>query len=81
MNKTFTCLAILALTLFADALSIKQTIEFRDLLANSSVAILLTAEGIFAGIAVASSISLLRKRFARQKKPFSRRPISEAARA
>ena len=81
MNKNFTCLAILGMMLMADALCIKQTIEFRELLEGTSMALLLSAEGIAAGIFIASSGSLLRKRFARQKKPVSRRPIAEAARA
>lgn len=81
MNNTFTCLAVLAMMLLADSLCIKQTIEFRELLASSSMAILLSIEGIAAGIFVASSGSLLRKRFARQKKPISRRPVAAAAQA
>ena len=81
MNKNFTCLAILGMMLMADALCIKQTIEFRELLEGTSMALLLSAEGIAAGIFIASSGSLLRKRFARQKQPVSRRPIAEAARA
>ena len=67
--------------LLADALCIKQTIEFREMLAGSSIAMLLSTEGIGAGIVVASSVSLLRKRFARQKKPVSRRPVAAAAQA
>jgi len=81
MNKTFTCLTILAMMLVADALCIKQTIEFRDLIANSTMAVLLSFEGVAAGIFTASSVSLLRKRFARQKKPVSRRPVAAAAQA
>ena len=81
MNRTFTCLTVLALMLLADALCIKQTIEFREMLASSSMAMLLSIEGITAGVLVASSGSLLRKRFARQKKPVSRRPVAAAAQA
>jgi len=81
MNKTFTCLTILAMMLVADALCIKQTIEFRDLIANSTMAVLLSFEGVAAGIFTAASVSLLRKRFARQKKPVSRRPVAAAAQA
>lgn len=81
MNNTFTCLTVLAMMLLADALCIRQTIEFRDLLEGSSIAMLLGAEGIVGGIFVASGASLLRKRFARQKKPVSRRPVAAAAQA
>jgi hypothetical protein len=67
--------------LLADALCIKQTIEFRELLASSSMAMLLSSEGIAAGILVASIGSLLRRRFVRQKKPVSRRPVAAAVQA
>jgi hypothetical protein len=81
MNNTFTCLVVLAMMLLADALCIKQTIEFRELLSGSSIAMLLSFEGVTAGVFVASGVSLLRKRFARQKKPISRRPVAAAAQA
>lgn len=81
MNRTFTCLTVLAMMMLADALCIKQTIEFRDAISNSTVAMLITAEGLVAGVLVASSISLFRKRLARQKKPLNRRPVAAAAQA
>jgi len=81
MNKALTCISILSMLLLADALCIKQTIEFRDLIANSTMAVLLSAQGTAAGILIASSGSLLRKRFVRQKKPVSRRPVAAAVQA
>lgn len=81
MHNTFTCLVVLAMMLLADAICIKQTIEFRELMPNSSITFLVTLEGLFAGVVIASAVSLLRKRFARQKKPVSRRPVPEAVRA
>ena len=81
MNRRFTCLAVLALLMVADALCIKQTLEFRAALEGSSLAMLLSAEGIAAGTFVASSASLMRKRFARQKKPVTRRPVAATAQA
>lgn len=81
MNNTLTCLAIIILVLIADAICIKQTIEFRELVAGSTTAALLSIEGVAGGVLIASALTLLRKRFARQKKPTSRRPIAEAARA
>ena len=81
MNNTFTCLTVLAMLLIADALCVKQTIEFRELLASSSIAMLLSIEGIAAGTFVASGVSLLRKRYVRQKKPVSRRPVAAAVQA
>lgn len=77
MNKLFTCLTILTMLLLADALCIIQTIQF----GGPSTAILLGAEGVVAGLFAASMISLLRKRFARQKKPLSRRPVAVAVQA
>ena len=67
--------------LLADALCIKQTIEFRDILHSLSIAMLLGLEGIAAGVFIAAGGSLIRKRFARQKKPVSRRPVAAAAQA
>jgi len=81
MNRTSTCIAVIGMLLLADALCIKQTIEYRDLLRSSSIATLLSIEGIVAGIFVASSVSLIRKRFDRQKKPVSRRPVAAAVQA
>ncbi|MEQ1762191.1 MAG: hypothetical protein ABL984_03490 [Pyrinomonadaceae bacterium] len=81
MNKTLTCISVLAMMLLADALCIKQTIEFRELIANSTMAVLLSVEGTAAGIFVASAVSLLRKQFVRQKKPVSRRPVAAAVQA
>ena len=81
MNRRFACLAVLVLLLVADALCIKQTLEFRAALESATIAILLTAEGTAAGIFIASCISLIRKRVARQKNPVSRRPVAAAAQA
>jgi hypothetical protein len=81
MNRTFTCLTVLGMMLLADALCIKQTVDYRGLFDSSTIAILLTVEGIAAGIFIASGFSLIRKRFARQKKPVTRRPLAAAAQA
>ena len=81
MNRTNSCLAILVLLLMAVAICIKQTFEFRELIENLSIAILVTLEGIAAGVIIASAVSLLRKRYARQKKRINRRPVPEAVRA
>lgn len=79
MNRTFTTLLVLALVLIAVALCVKQTIEFRDEFSSATAALLFSAEGIFGGGVVAASLSLMRKRFARQKKPITRRPVPAAA--
>lgn len=79
MNRTFTTLLVLALVLIAVALCVKQTIEFRDEFSGMTAALLLSGEGIFGGGIIAASFSLLRKRFARQKKPVTRRPVPAAA--
>lgn len=79
MNRTFTTLLVLALMLVAIALCVKQTIEFRDEFSGMTAALLLSGEGILGGGIIAASISLIRKRFARQKKPITRRPVAAAA--
>ena len=76
-NNTFTCLTVLTMLLLADGLCILQTMEF----GGASTSWLLTVEGTAAGAIMASGIQLLRKRFARQKKPVSRRPIAAAVQA
>ena len=81
MNRTFTCITVLAMVLVAVGVCVKQTIEFRGLLESSTIAMLFTAEGITAGMAIASCVSLLRRRFARQKKPLSRRPVPASVQA
>lgn len=78
MNRTFSSIAVLSLMLFAVAICVKQTIDFREVIAGSTSAMLLSAEGISAGLLIASAISLLRKRFARRKSPVSRRPVPAA---
>ena len=79
MNRMFTTLLVLALVLIAVALCIKQTIDFRDEFSGLTAALLFSAEGLFGGGIIAASFSLLRKRFARQKKPVTRRPVPAAA--
>jgi hypothetical protein len=79
MNRTFTTLLVLALVLVAVALCVKQTIDFRDEFSGTTAALLFSGEGIFGGGIVAASFSLIRKRFARQKKPITHRPVAAAA--
>jgi hypothetical protein len=81
MNRTLSCALVIWLLIVALAFCIRQTIEISGEIANSSLALLLSVEGIAVGTLVASAITLLRKRFARQKKPVSRRPVAEVARA
>lgn len=80
MNRTFTGLSVLVMMLLADALCIKQTIEFRGALESSTLAVLLSVEGIVAGVLIASSVSLLRKRFV-SKRPVSRHPVAVTVQA
>jgi hypothetical protein len=81
MNRTLSCVTVMTLLLAAVTICIKHTIESSGQLANFVLAMLLSFEGIVAGALIASAATLLRKRFARQKKPVSRRPIAEVARA
>jgi hypothetical protein len=78
MNRTYTSIVVLTLVLVAVGVCLAYTIEFRELLSTSTIGFLFTAEGIVAGVCIASVASLLRKRFARQKRPVSRRPIAAA---
>ena len=80
MNRTLSCLAIFALLTIALGVCIKQTIEFRELLENSSLAILLAAEAVVAGVLIASGISLVRRRFAPQRKQVRPEPVGAAVR-
>lgn len=79
MNRTFTTLLVLALVLIAVALCVKQTFDFRDEFSGMTATLLLSGEGIFGGGVIAASLSLIRKRFARQKKPITRRPVAATA--
>lgn len=81
MNRTYTSITVLAMVLIAVGLCVRHTIEFRELLDTLSIAAIFTIEGVVAGAVVASIVSLLRRRFARQKKPVSRRPIAVAVQA
>ena len=78
MNRTNTSIAVLAMVLVAVGLCVRHTLEFRELLDTFSIATFLTIEGIVAGAIIASSVSLIRKRYVRQKKPITRRPVAEA---
>lgn len=79
MNRTNSCVAVLLFLLVAVAICIGQTIESRELLSGPALALMFTGEGIAAGLLISTSISILRKRFARQKKPFSRQPVPVTA--
>lgn len=79
MNRTFSTLAVFAMLLMAVGICLKQTIEFRDTFANSTIAVLFSVQAIFAGLVIAAGGSLVRKRYERQKKPVTRRPVPVAA--
>lgn len=78
MNRTFSVTVVLALMMLAVALCVKQTIEVRGSVAGATAAMLFSIEGISAGLLAASVLTILRKRFVRQKKRLSRRPIPVA---
>ncbi len=75
MNRNFTVLALCCLFLLADALCIKQTIEFRGLFNNSTIAILIGGQIAAAAVFVAVGYAMFRKTYGRQKKPSSRRTL------
>ena len=67
MNRTFSTLAVLAMLLLAVALCAKQTFDARGLVDGRTVTLLFAAEGLVAGLVIASAVSVLRRRFARPK--------------
>ena len=73
MNRTFSTLAVLAMLLLATVLCAMQTYDAREAVDWRTVALLFAAEGLVAGLVIASAISLLRKRFARPKSERSTR--------
>ena len=81
MNRALSCSLVLVLLLTALAICINHTIETGGQMANFNFALLLSFEGVSAGALLGMAIALLRKRFARHKKPVTRRPIAEAAQA
>ena len=80
MNRTLSCSLVIGLLLAAIAICIKQTLDLSGQIANSSLALILSGEGVIVGALIASAVTLFRRRFARQKKPATRRPIGEVAR-
>ncbi len=81
MDRTLSCLSIFVLLMIGVGVCIKQTIESGDQLDGSAFALLLGAEAGAAGALMAWCISLIRQRFARRKKPVTRRPVAAAVRA
>lgn len=65
MNRTFSALAVLTMLLLAIALCAKQTFDARGSVDGWTVTLLFAAEGLVAGLVIASAVSLLRTRFAR----------------
>jgi flagellar basal body-associated protein FliL len=75
MNRHVTILTLCCLFLLADALCIKQTVDFRGFLSNSMVVMLIAVESIIAAASVALGYTMFRKTYARQKKPATRRTV------
>ena len=73
MNRTFSTLAVLAMLLVAVGLCAMQTYNAREGVDSRTVTLLFAAEGLVAGLVIASAVSLLRRRFARQPKGKSTR--------
>ena len=73
MNRTFSTLAVLAMLLLAVGLCAVQTYSSRDAVDGRTVTLLFAVEGLVAGLVIASAVSLLRTRFARQPKAKSTR--------
>jgi len=75
MNRTFSTLAVLAMLLFATALCAMQTYDAREIVDGRTVTLLFAAEGLVAGLVIASAISVLRRRSARPQKQATRRQV------
>ena len=75
MNRTFSTLAVLAMLLLATALCAMQTYDAREVVDAKTVTLLFAAEGLVAGLVIASAISVLRRRFARPQKQATRRQV------
>ena len=75
MNRTFSTLAVLAMLLLATGLCAMQTYDAREIVDGRTVALLFAAEGLVAGMVIASAISVLRRRFARPQKHATRRQV------
>jgi len=75
MSRMFSTLTVLAMLLFATALCAKQTFDARELLDGRTTTLLYAAEGLVAGLVLASAATVLRTRFARPKKQHGRRPV------
>lgn len=73
MNRTFSTLAVLAMLLVAVGLCAMQTYDARGTVDGRTVTLLFAAEGLVAGLVVASAVSLLRSRSRRAPKANSTR--------
>ena len=68
MNRTFSTLAVLAMLLIATVLCAMQTYDAREDVDGRTLTLLFAAEGLVAGLVIASAVSVLRRRLARQPK-------------
>ena len=73
MKRNETILVICGLLLLADYLCFMQTVQFRENLDAAVLASLITAEAIAAAMLASVGLLVLRKTYARQKKPANRR--------
>ena len=78
MNRTFTTITVLTMLLLAIGLCVKQTFDAWGVANNTTVTLLFAAEGVVAGLVIATGVYLLRNRFAashkKEEKP-SRRQV------
>ena len=73
MNRTFSTLTVLVMLLLAIGLCVKQTFDAWGTADDQTVALLFAAEGVVAGLVIATGGYLVRDRFARHKEEKPRR--------
>lgn len=68
MNRTFSTITVLAMLLVAVGLCVKQTFDASESVSGQTLNLLYAVEALVGGLVIATAVTLLRQKFARQKK-------------